>query len=761
MSVTKQLILLLDSLEKKEFDKIVKIYLSKEYEFAPIIFTDGKDDTGIDIKVFDFKNKKIQYQLTTQKSTTKSEKAGFQKKLFEDLDKARTNNTEFGYSDKLIFFYSKTLTNEKIREYEKLAYKDYGINLDLIEANRLAQESENIIEIQAELYKINELDKFNTDNSHFENTLFYDLLSFGKPTEFKIQVIESFVLQLFFSKEKLTRDEIKTACEEKFEVEENDVFYERLLSRFLTEKQIIKDKSDSTYSLTIFERRGLKAKNDQFDLDVKIFLKNISEILKPHGQESFIDDYILELKKLYIDNFNTDLKDVISNDTEFHISSIFKPFIKFIESKLKDKSSAKAVAIELLNYCLTNKFIQKLAATRVYCSKIDNTRLQNYMNNSKKIFVDTSVGLFSMCYFYNTKTSYDNYFFKATKALIEYSRKEKVQLYISERYLWEIQNHLRDAFRLIPFSQIENFAVLGSSRNVFYNFYNHLIKSSEIGSEKKFSDFLKDFGFSEGGSQESYNSVLEHSLLNVNVVKQEIYKDYKIDEANKLFEEAMIKYFKNKTNFARNCDSIMLEFLADKDVEVHPVSPVFLTWDKTFFETHTKYIQKFPNSQNWLILTPNKIVDIYALLKFSINSETVTENLLALISDDIISNTHSLVDTLSFILNPDDVVGLEYTSRLAQIREKEINQINNAEVIPPENFEGQAVIDDIFFNLTNHFKDNLNQLNEFKAIFTRQDFIDEVINLLVGAVAEFYTNKKIGDSLYTDFEGLIKKANPV
>jgi len=758
MSVTKQLTILLDSLEKKEFDKIVKIYLSKEYGFSPIIFTDGKNDTGIDIKVFDYKTKKIQYQLTVQKSTTKSEKSSFEKKLIEDLAKAKINHEDFGFSDKLIFFYSKSLTNEKIREYEKLAFKDYSINLEIIEANRLAQESENIIEIQSELYKINELDKFTSDNSQFENTLFYDLLSFGKPTEFKIQVIESFVLQLFYTNDKLTKDEIKEACEKKFEVEENDFFYERLINRFLTEKQIFKEKSDSSYYLTIGEKRKLKLKNDQFELDKNVFLKNINEILIDYNQEKNIDDYIIQLKQLYIDNFNTDLKDVISNDTEFHISSIFKPFIKFIESKITEKTLAKEIAVKLLRYCLTNKFIQKLAATKVYTSKIDNTRLENYLSSKKKIFVDTSVGLFALCYYYKTKTSYDNYFYRATKTLIEYSKKEKIQLFISERYLWEIQNHIRDAFRLIPFSQIQNFSVLGSSRNVFYNFYNFLIKSGELEDEKSFSDFLNDFGFSEGGSKESFNSILEHSLANVNLVMEVIPKEYKIDEANRLFEEAMLKYYKNKTTFARNCDSIMLEFLADKDIEVHPISPVFLTWDKTFFETHTRYIKKFPNSQNWLILTPNKIVDIYALLKFSINSETVTENLLALISDDIITNTHSLVDTLAFVLNPNDKVGLEYTSRLAKIRETEINQIHNAEFTPPENFEGQAVIDDIFFSLTNYFKEN-NKLNEFKAIFTKEEFIDEVIRILVIAIDDFYKNQKINETLFTDFEKLITKAN--
>jgi hypothetical protein len=759
MSLSKQLTILIESLEKREFDKIVKIYLQKEYNYKSIVFTDGKNDTGIDVKVFDFESQNIQYQLTTQRSTTKSEQSSFEKKLLEDLEKARINTIEYNYKDKLIYFYSKTLTNEKIRSYVKLAFKDYKINLEIIDANRLAEESENIFEIQKELYQISELDKFRINNSQFENNLFYDLLSFGKPTEFKTQVIESFILQHFFLQENISKDNIIKSCEQKFSVKENEIFYDRLLSKFQTEKRIIKDKVTQNYSLTADERNLLKKKNEQYELDKSIFFNGVFSLLKPHSQEQHIDEYITELKQLYIENFNTDLTDVLMNETEFHISSIFKPFTKFIELKLKDKILAKSIAIELLKFCLNNKFIQKIAATKVYTNRIDNSRLENYINQRKKLFIDTSVGLFAMCIYYNNKNDYSNYFYRATKNLIDYSRKEKINLFISERYIWEIQNHIKDAYRLIPFTHIKNFTSLGSSRNVFYNFYNYLIQSKSIDDEISFSQFLTNYGFTENGSQDSFNSIIEHALSQINISKQAILKDYEIDETNRLFEDAMTKHYKNKTSFARNCDSIMLEFLADKDVDVHPVEPVFLTWDKTFFETHTTYIKKFPSSQNWLMLTPNKIVDIYALLKFSINSETVTENLLALISDDIITNTHSLVDTLAYILNPNDEIGLEYTSRLAKIREKEINQINNSEFIQPENFEGEAVIDDIFFNLTNHYKDNLNKLEDFKTVFTKKEFMEDVIKILVDAIKEFYINKKLNNSIYNDFDTIIKAAN--
>jgi hypothetical protein len=107
--------------------------------------------------VFSLNGSKIQFQLTTQKSATKQEKSQFDKKLKEDLAKAKINKEEYGYDSKLIFFYSKRLTNKVIREYERLAFRDYSINLELIDANRIAEESEDFVEIQRAIYKLNEI----------------------------------------------------------------------------------------------------------------------------------------------------------------------------------------------------------------------------------------------------------------------------------------------------------------------------------------------------------------------------------------------------------------------------------------------------------------------------------------------------------------------------------------------------------------------------------------------------------------------------
>ena len=472
MSRTKHLISLISSTLKPEFDSIVKIYLKEEYGFEKIVLTDGVNDTGIDIKVFDFNQAKIQYQLTIQKSSTKSEYTSFEKKILEDFRKAKENHLSYDYSNKLIFFYSQTLTNKRIRELTKVAFKEYGIELDLIEANRIAEESENIIEIQRALYSFSGLDKFtiedNVFNSSYENLLF-DLLSFGKPSEFKVQVIEVFILQTIYFKESVNKEELVALCKEKFNIEENTVFYDKLLGSLLTEKRITKSFDKKNYVLTELEKRKLLLKIDQHNLDEKVFLNDISDILKTHNQEIFLKDYVINLKELYVNNFDSDLRSIINEgDYDF---GIIKELLTFIKGKGNESTEAKKIAKELLGYCIESKFIQKISAGVVYCKSINNDRLQNYLATQKRVFIDTQIAIYSLCYFYKQNSAYNNYFYESVKSLLEFSQEEDIKLYITERYIWEIQNHIKDAFKILPFTSLSNFTKLGKSNNVLYNFY--------------------------------------------------------------------------------------------------------------------------------------------------------------------------------------------------------------------------------------------------------------------------------------------------
>ena len=166
MSQKKSLIHLLSSCEKHEFDKVVKSYLKEVYSYTRIINTDGKDDIGLDIMVLDNSGNSYQFQLTVQKSSNAREKSALKSKIFKDVQKAKDNCKE-GYKNTLFFFYSYPLTNKLKRDYKREALKDYEIQLEIIDANQIAEEAEDFVGLKNTIYSLSGINEFKT--SSFED----------------------------------------------------------------------------------------------------------------------------------------------------------------------------------------------------------------------------------------------------------------------------------------------------------------------------------------------------------------------------------------------------------------------------------------------------------------------------------------------------------------------------------------------------------------------------------------------------------------
>jgi hypothetical protein len=761
MSRIENFIDIIESAEKHEFDLIVKAYLKEVYNYNRVILTDGKNDTGIDIKVFDLKGQSIQYQLTTQKSRTVQEKKQLEYKMLEDFQKAKENYEHFGYSSNLFYFYSQTLTNKAIREYKKIAFENYNINLEIIEANQIAEESEDYLELQKIIYEISGFSKFKIKESLFEDkkqNIVYELISFGKPSDIRLHIVESFVLQILLDDQQIDFESIVDRCMKKFNAKENKVFYEKLLARLQTVKKIKYDKESNSYSLTSDEKNRVEKLLKQSELDEKNFISSIHAILSKYNQEENIDSYIIHLKKIYTENFNSDIVGILNNSASNDLTGISRDFINYISRVLDAEYSSKKLALELFTFCDANKYIQKVCAGKVFSEQTNLSRLETYVNTQKTVYIDTAIALYALCYFYHPKCKYDNYFYRTTYSLIEFCRKNEIALHIPEFYLWEAQAHVRDALNLIPFTFLPEFQKLGKSRNVLYNFYLFLNNDCTEDSID-FETFLGKFGFNQYDGYKTHNQLIEKYLKDLNIIKYELEYEYKIEDASKLIQSQLIADNRFKTKFGLNNDSIMLEFLADDNVEVHPLKPVFLTWDKTIFKVQSKYFDKYPNTQRWLLFTPSKLIDHYSLLNFSIDSETISKEIIALISDEIIQNTHSLLDSLIFILNPKDEVGLEYTRRLAKIRDEEIYKVRDNQVIPPDDIEGEVVIDDIFYKLTTHYRENEQNIEQFKKVFTKKEYIEDVIKIILKAISEYYEKQHFNDKVINSFNELITKMN--
>ncbi|NBA78749.1 hypothetical protein GOQ04_24560 [Emticicia sp. ODNR4P] len=232
---------------------------------------------------------------------------------------------------------------------------------------------------------------------------------------------------------------------------------------------------------------------------------------------------------------------------------------------------------------------------------------------------------------------------------------------------------------------------------------------------------------------------------------------YEIDESKKIIQNILLAENKFKSKFGLNNDAIMLEYLADNDVSVHPLQPLLLSWDKVLFKSQNEYFSRNPTAERWFLLTPGRFIDQYSLLQFSIDSETVTNEILAFLSDDLIQGTHSLLDSITHILNPNEEVGLQYTNRLSEIRDNEIHRLKEHSITLPEDIEGEAVIDDLMYNLTSYYKENKNNFEYFKKVFENIELIEDVTEIIKRAIDNIYTSKRFSDTILGDFDNLIKK----
>ena len=754
MSGIKQLIQIINGCEKRDFDKIVKSYLKNIYGFERIVLTDGKDDAGIDIKVFDYGNLKNQYQMTTQKSGTPQEKQQLKKKIFKDVEKAK-ENTKYGNSNNLYFFYSYELTNKTQREYAKEALSNYNINLFIIDANQIAEESEDNFDLQKTIYSISGLLDFKLKESLYEDKnkcLMYDLVSFGRCSDLKLEIVEAYILQCLFEDGPLSQNQISDRCKDKFSSKENPTFYSKLINKLYSkEKKLSYSKETKCYSLSSNEYDVLQKRIEQIKLDEQSFINEIGAVLKQFGQEGFIDDYIKLLVEIYTNALNKriEIKQILDDE-----SDLLTKLMHFGKAQNgNNESEVKRMISQLLQVCDRNKYLQKTCASSIFSSKINIDNLEKYAAERKQVFIDTNIALNILCLFYK-KTEYKEYNYQLAKGLSEYCRKNNIKLFLTDRYLWEVAGHIREALALVPFTKIPKFNLLGGSRNVLYRYYDYLFDLGYL--DCSFSDFLAKFGFEDSDSNDKLNQTLTKYLSEIGVEVIPIPNTYNIESTRKTLEIVLAEMDRYKTLFARNNDCIMLKYLGDNDNEVHKIDPVFITWDKSLYKVLKPFFEDNPNLNKWMQFTPGQFIDRYSLLSFSINSETISKEMLAVISGDIVQHTISLLDSLLLIVDPNTEVGLEYTKKFTEMKDTQVYTIDKLPKESQDIFK-QDPIDYVVYKISNLYRDNPEQYLKFKELFSLKEYMNDVINIVNSSVVFYQRNNHFDKATQVSFDKLIKK----
>lgn len=751
MSENKALIQQLAHCEKHEFDEIVKSYLKEVYKLPCVVVTDGKNDGGIDMKVLNDSRVKLQYQVTIQKSSNSIEKNNLKNKIIEDVVKAKRNVEHFGYAPRLEFYYSYQLTEQFIEELQNNSFSDYGVTLIIIDAKRIAAQATkypNLYKTILEQSGYNKL-KVKSEEISEKDKMFYDLVGFGEAADVKLKIVEAYLLQCLFDNGSMPKEKLVELCMTKFKSSENMHFYNKLLTRMYSqEKRLVYNKKTKEYSLAKGEWENISAATEKIELDESLFLSKIKEVLDAYEQGDCLTDYVNLLYALYIKN----IQQRVGQANSFGIEDT-ESILHYTTQNLKDEVLAKKLVAELVNICDENKFIQKNCAGKVFSSTVDIDVLQSYANSKKRIFVDTTLALHMLCYYNYEATDYNNYYYILSCSLHDFCKKNKLRLYLTEPYFKEVVHHVLEAMNLRAYMQIPGIEKLGGSKNVFYNFYLYLKHTNK--KAESYGEYLDYMKFKFYPIEDTLYQEIEFQLKNVGIDVVSIDKTYNIVNAKHLIEVELIDTGRNKSSFGLNHDALMITYLGDNDVSVHPVDPIFLTWDRTLFTVTKAYLEKNPLSQRWMQFTPSQFIDRYSLLSFSINEETISKEMLAMLSGDIEEKTSSLLDSLTLILNPSDQTGRKYIDEFTKMKDEKIYMTTRKSDAPQEDLMDDS-LDSLINYLTSHYKKKEGGLRSLRSLFGRSELVDSVIDLIAENLQNYMTYERFMDDMFLKFDLLIK-----
>ncbi|GAA4763964.1 MULTISPECIES: hypothetical protein [Flavobacterium] len=761
MSQSNFFVSLISSLEDPEFDEVAKLYLQEVDGIKNIINCNGPWDKGLDMRHVNVSQIENQYQITTI-----AEKK-LEAKIIDDLKKAKRNVEEYKLPNKVKYFYSLPLSNTQVLKYKKLAKDTHDIILDVIEANSLAEITSYYPNIGDLLFKIADFDRYRGGDEFFNNSRvksFYDLMSFGSSTDIKYNIVKAYILYYLSEKENVEVKDLLEIINKHFTSQFDSHYFESLLRRMSSERLIVH--TDGELKLTDREKIRISKLLDDYGKEEALLKKELSKVLDKYKLLASLDEIIPKLTELYESNYSINLGEFTKRESSLQdLQSSTKAFNEFLKSKLNEPSESENVAKDLLSIADKSDLLSRIAAGQVYSEVSDPDRLQDYIsqhNNNKTIFLDTNFLIVALCVFYESSTEYDNYHFKVAKQFLNFSKKNNLNLVALRSYAIETANLFKDALDIIPFTKLELFESLGGSSNILYRFYKHLKDYGELHSEKEsFEDFLKEFKFEIKKGQPEYNYLEQMEwLLNSMEIEVETPEKYDLSRTREIITNDLKTHQKYKPNFAINNDAIMLCRLADSDVDVNPIDPIFCTWDMSLFRVRRNYFSEFPNCTKWLMYTPTRLMDHFSMMNFQVRKGTLFNEILSILDVDFgfQEKTQTLLDAMITIINPNDSVGLKYANKLAELKQKEIIQVDEQ----PDNIHDESIeltpVDIVFQELfRNYIHAGEGVFYSFKEIFTKQEYFDLTFNILSEEISSVKEKGIVNDSLFNKIDAIIKE----
>jgi hypothetical protein len=756
----------IETLSEPNFKELVKDFVKEYYNTKSVCLCDGPYDGGIDLIIINDKQMEIKrnIQITVQRT-------GYKTKLINDLKKSKENVDKYSYLNKLDFYINSTISQSNINKLKREAEVDYLIDLNIYDANRLAELANEYKSIRKAIEKFHQQafpkEKISVDKN---TKILFDTLSLNKDmTAIKTNFIQSLILSHLYQKGQASTKELYNSLKDCFfeKVQENIIQSE--IGKLKKEGKIIDipESQPKKFKLVDSTTERMKQIDETAQMNESMLIHDFEKILNKYSsslQAKEIAEYIM---KLYNANYEIDENEVLKplNNHEQKIQGIFKSFISYLQKEhYINELKANDIARELLVVCERNSFLNKVSISKMFMNLFKSDKLEEYLNSSKRIiFIDTQVLLQIICCKFE-ETSYSDQLYNATKTFLNTIQQSSIdiELHTTNEYIEEVAWHILTASKLENFLSLPYIQDLGKSKNVFFNFYLNIKEEHEYNDFNEFINELLDVDITQLYSDqekvdELVSSLLERlDLLNIEVNSIPKFEEY--DKYKKEYENTL-SYIKNdqKSYEARKHDLNTVLYISmyyDSEEGTFP-EPFLITWDTSFFEVR-KSFRKF-GLNYWYLYPPLKFANTISVINLKIDSKVINYNIISLVEENFnLSNESiSFIDLISELFNDKNISEWKLIDKLTKLRKKLQENIKKEDFTADHH--KNLPIDELLLLMQNYYRDPNNHKNykDYVKTFQNDANADRISLLIENHLEDFQSKEGINILIIEEMDKII------
>lgn len=758
---------IISTLSENMFRDFVKEYVKAYWKTDEVEITDGPWDGGVDLVLY--KNnvpEKRNIQVTVQDK--------YETKLMNDVIKSKKNVDMYSYQSSLYFFISKPISHSKKDELNDKAERDYDISLRIYDANKLACDIERYPKVRAFLMSLFSPKLLSKPTFDIKNKVIYDMFTTGSNVaNIKYDFINSFIQYYLLENSKKTIDDIQKQVNAQLT---DNLSQKTILSQldYQVKRGILVKDNFQRYSLSATTRGEFEKLRETSEILLQSLVLTIQQCLEKYGLHKFTNQVCNKLIELYNAHYNSEIEEISQSRDSKNISEhkVFEDLEGYLKT-LPYTGEVNTVVKDILLSVSDNVYLNKIAVTTMFTNLFKSNSFEEYFSVFKKnIYLDTQVLLQVICWSFKN-TDYDDMQYGAVKYLMQQvtSQKDKVCLLTTREYVEEAVYHLWEAYQLQRLLQIPAITELGPSKNVFFNFYLHLLNIGEA-NYADFTDFLYDLLGDdisvEGMGQNEFiheisgriEKILEY--CGIEVITTRYYDELRV--AQKEYDLHLLDKRYSKPRRAQNNDLICMLYLSEECNHINPDSnlldePFFITWDSTFYTFRKKFLNKFKGRSYFYIYTPMKFANRLSVMNLKINTACINYDIISLAENNFKYSNESIsfIDTLSSFFRSDDANNWKLGQKLATMRkqQEEDSEISDFSV-------GRQVyqpVDVVLKNIKDHYNNDVKTSFEIIVkIFEKNEIADMIVDIISRGCEIITTNAKLDDNYFQLFDKFINDA---